>query len=220
MKRVSLSLCVMLFGLILLSTGCAAPGEPSGFLGDYEGFVPGPEGIDLVWRKPGLDLSSYDKVLIERAVVYLDKDSLERAIDPTELKQLTDYFEQALVAALKGAYPIVAEPGPGVLRVRTAITNLKAGSPVTHGTTSIIPVGFVASAVNAAITGTHFGVGEATIEAEFLDGATGERLAAAVDRKVGRKIQFGSGFAKWGHVKSAFDFWAKRLRQRLDEDRK
>jgi hypothetical protein len=220
MKYVNLGLCLVLFGLCHLSTGCAAAGKPSGFLDDYKGFVPGPDGIDLVWRKPGLDLGSYDKVLIERAVVYLDKDSQQRAIDPTELKQLADYFEQALIAALKGGYTIVAEPGPGVLRVRTAITNLKAGSPVVHGTTTIIPVGLVVSGVKAAVTGTHLGVGEATIEAEFLDGATGERLAAALDRKVGRKGQLASGFAKWGHVKSAFEFWAKKLRQRLDEDRK
>jgi hypothetical protein len=50
----------------------------------------------------------------------------------------------------------------------------------------------------------------------MLDSVTGERLAAAVDKRQGGKGVFRG---KWEDTKEAFDFWAKRFRQRLDEAR-
>jgi hypothetical protein len=50
----------------------------------------------------------------------------------------------------------------------------------------------------------------------MLDAVTGERLAAAVDRRQGGKAAFRG---KWEDTKDAFDLWASRFRQRLDEAR-
>lgn len=52
------------------------------------------------------------------------------------------------------------------------------------------------------------------MEMEVLDSMTNERLAAAVDTRSGGKL---AGWSKWGAVKEAFEFWAKRLKKRLDE---
>lgn len=209
-----LASCMLAFVL-----GCTSTPAQSGFLGDYVGFEPDVRGMDLVWRKPGIDLSSYDKVVLDHVVVYMSRDADRGSIDPAELKQLADYFEAALVNALKDAYPVVDGPGPGVLRVRTAITDLKPGKPVAHAVSTVLPIALAASSVKAIATGTHLGVGEVTIEAELLDSTTNERLIAVVDKKVGRKIQVAKGVTEWGHVRAAFGYWAKRLRERLDEDR-
>jgi hypothetical protein len=73
----------------------------------------------------------------------------------------------------------------------------------------------VAGATKAA-SGDNLGTGEAGTEIELLDSLTGERLAAAMDRRQGGKGVFRG---KWEDTKEAFDFWAKRFRQRLDEVR-
>jgi hypothetical protein len=65
-------------------------------------------------------------------------------------------------------------------------------------------------------TDENVGTGEAATEMEVLDSVTGERLAAAVDRRQGGKMAFRG---KWTDAKDAFDFWAKRFRERLDEMR-
>jgi len=132
------------------------------------------------------------------------------------LKELTDYYQQALIKAVEGNYQVVDRPGPGVLWVRVAITGIKPTKPVANTLSTVLPVGWVVSGATKAASGDNMGTGEAASELEGLESMTGERLAAAVDRRQGGKSAFGG---KWDDTKDAFDYWAKRFGQRLDEMR-
>jgi hypothetical protein len=59
-------------------------------------------------------------------------------------------------------------------------------------------------------------VGEAAIGVDLRDSETGERLIAAVDERWGTKA-LRAGFSEWGDVEHAYDFWAKRIRERLTD---
>jgi len=122
-----------------------------------------------------------------------------------------------MIDALDDVYPIVDQPGPGVLRIRCALTDLKPGKPGLNAVTTVLPIGLALSFTKKAVTGAHTNVGQAALEAELLDSQTNERLAAVIDRQAGKKIQVAKGITKWGHVKEAFKFWAERLRFVLDE---
>ena len=52
---------------------------------------------------------------------------------------------------------------------------------------TVLPVGLALSATKGLITGKPSFVGDAQAEAKITDGATGELLAAAIDRRVGSK---------------------------------
>jgi hypothetical protein len=65
---------------------------------------------------------------------------------------------------------------------------------------------------------TQVFVGKCGIEAEVTDSLTNHRLAAAVDERAGTKALRG-GVGKWSDVEEAFDFWAQRLRSRLQKER-
>jgi hypothetical protein len=80
-----------------------------------------------------------------------------------------------------------------------------------------MPVGLALSIVKKGVTGTHMNVGEASMEAEFLDAQTNDRIAVAMDKRSGAKYQVVKGMRKWGHAEDAFNYWAKRLRKFLDE---
>ena len=82
---------------------------------------------------------------------------------------------------------------------------------------AVLPVGVAVNAVSNVATGESVNVGEASIEAEFMDSETGKVIAAMIDRKVGSTYSSGTVKGKWGHAKQAFDTWAKILRKRLDE---
>jgi hypothetical protein len=82
---------------------------------------------------------------------------------------------------------------------------------------TVIPIGLAISIIQRATTGMHTGIGQAAVEAELLDSETNERLTVAIDSKAAEKYKVIKGISKWGHVKAAFDFWAKRLRAFLDE---
>lgn len=213
------------FGLcavVALLAGCAAGGmtnvKQSGFLGDYSQLkAGGDDRAALLYMKPGVNFKQYDAVMFERVTVYLSPEAQSREIDPAMLKELTDYYQNALINAIKDGYKMVDQPGPGVLRVRVAITDVKPSSPVANTLSTIIPVGIVASGATKAVSGDNLGTGEAATEMELLDAQSGERLAAAVDRRQGGKMVFRG---TWEDTRQAFDFWAKRFRERLDEARK
>ena len=204
---------------ILVSLACAPkpPVAPSGYLGDYSGFVPDPEGGErLIYTKPDLDLARYRRVIIDPVVVELRDEGAGEAVDAAQLVALANYLRDALLIALRGAYPVVEEPGPDVLRLRVGLVDVVPTKPVLNTIGTLAIPARAASAAKRAITGTDLFVGEVAIEAEVLDSQTGERLLGLVDRKAGDKFGLREGSTTWGHVAQAFREWAVGFRLTLD----
>jgi hypothetical protein len=208
----------------------------SGFLSDYARLRPvtWADGIQC-WRDPHLDAQKYDKVLISRIVVRL-KPGQAQDIDPTDLKTLTDYFYRSLVGALKPQIPVVDRPGPDVLAMRIALTNLVPTKVVESVAGTAVPYGFVAEAGSGVATGRPAGstpyLGETGMEMQFRDGVSGRVLAECRDTEIGRKYAadmdagvagaaqtWASGylnsFQSWSYAKNAFDKWSALTAQRL-----
>jgi hypothetical protein len=215
---------IWIMGALLLM-GCATTGNTpkdtsadakTGFLGEYYAKLePGPkDGAKLRWLKPGVDWAKYDKVMLDSVVFFFDDDSEYKGIEPNELKKLADDFNQQLVDTLKGPYPIVAEPGPGVLRIRFAITDLQQSNPVLSGVTSIIPVGLAVSVVKKGVTDSWAGSGATGAEMMALDSLTNDVIAVAQDEKT---AGFTERFSKWGSAEEAFKYWAERVKLYLDQ---
>ena len=218
-KKVCWAIIIVFISFSLIaSMGCRSKVKQSGFLDDYPKFEKGPSGgVDLRYLKEGVDFKKYDKIMMDQVVFYFSKDSQYKGMNSDELNQLSEAFHKAMVKELQDAYPFVQEPGPGVLRIRPAITEVKASKPVLNTITTVIPVGLALSIVKKGVTGTHTFVGEASMEAEFLDAETNDRIAVAIDKRSGAKYKVVKGMSKWGHAEDAFNYWAKRLRKFLDE---
>lgn len=213
-RHILATLLMLTCGLLV---GCASTTKeaPSGFLKNYPQFQPGPtDGADQIYTKPGMDLSKYRRVMLDEAQFYLKKSAADQGIQASEIKELSDTFHRAIFEALGNAYPLVTEPGADVLRIRLAISDIETSNPAMSGVTTVLPVGLAISVAKKATTGSYTGVGGASMEVEFLDSMSGERLAAAIDTFNGSKM---SGFSKLGATKEAFEFWAKRLRVTLDK---
>lgn len=191
--------------VILLIGGCSTMKTPkSGFLQDYSEFRVDPKDKSLLWyEKKGTDWKRFKKLMIDPVAVYLHPDARNRAIQPEELEKLTKYFRETVIKEVEDEYPAVDTAGPDVLRIRAAITD-------------VIPVKPVTNVLAVAIIGIPLDMGGAAIEAEFLDSETGERLGAVVDMKLGTPLDI-SGFTPLGHARTAFQRWAKELKQALNE---
>jgi hypothetical protein len=216
---------VLLMGFILVvgcaTTDSAKTGEPvvkARFLGDYYSKLePGPEGgAKLRWLKPGVEFAKYNKLMLDSVIFFFSDDSDYQGIDPQELKEIGDIANKQLVTALKDRYPIVAEPGPDVLRIRFAVTELKQSRPVVSGITSVVPVGLGISIVKKGATGAWSGSGATGAEVMALDSRTNEVIALAKDD---RAAGFTERFSKWGSAEEAFKFWAERIVFFLDNAR-
>ena len=204
---------------IFLSLGVAQaklkPKEYSGFLVDYSQLKPGPKGgVAMVYRKKGVDFKKYNKIMLDHVVFYLKDDAENKGIDPVEMAELSEKFHKSAIDGLGDAYPLVDKPGPDVMRIRVAITDLELPSHTANAINTILPEGTAISTVKKGATGKGTAVGEISMEFEFLDSETNQRIVAGVDRRAGDKIDSTNKLAT---AEDAFKFWAQRLRTRLDE---
>lgn len=230
MKKSVETLLAMVIGLALAGVviSCATPGsqtqetaaEPqkTGFLGEYaQNLAPGPKGgAKMRWLKPGVDFAKYNKVMLDSVIFFFDDDSEYKGIDANELKKLADGFNLQLVTTLKERHPIVAEPGPDVLRVRIAITDLKQSRPGLSGISTVVPIGLGVSILKKGATGSWAGSGSTSAELMALDSLTNDVIAVAQDD---RSAAFTERFTKWGSTEEAFKFWAERIELFLDNAR-
>ncbi|MCP3885071.1 MAG: DUF3313 domain-containing protein, partial [Propionibacteriaceae bacterium] len=171
-----------------------------GFLSDYSKLAPVEGDKDAFKFVDGsVDFSKYQKLLLDRIRVWYKDDSDYKGIDPDELKALTDYFHQAIVKAVGDDYAVVSEPGPDVLRVRIAVTDLVPNKPEASVVSLVVPFAWVADAGSGVAKGeagsTSF-TGEATIEMEALDSATSQQVGAFVDTRVGKKYNWSEGVSE------------------------
>lgn len=167
MNTVVKNVLVMLTGLAL-ATGCAPKVrdlQPSGFLSTYADLRPtqAKDFAQYQYINNDVDFSAYKKIIVDPLVFYMEEDKVKKAIQSNELEKLADDYNGALTNALSDGYPIITRPGPGVMRLRFAITDLVRTD---SGFTYII-----------------------TAEAEILDSQTNERLAAAVDTQESLKVK-------------------------------
>ncbi|NCC26237.1 MAG: DUF3313 domain-containing protein, partial [Deltaproteobacteria bacterium] len=186
---------------MLLLTACATTGHKASlpqakrFLdGYYQKLEPGPPGgAKMRWFKPGADFAKYDKVMLEGVVFYFSPDSEDTRIDAEEMKEISDACNLAVAQAIQEGYPIVAQPGPDVIRIRFAITDLKQSRPVLSAVSTVIPVGLGISLVKKGTTDSWTGSGATKVEVMALDSMTNEVIAAAQDEK---KAEFEDRFSK------------------------
>lgn len=218
MKTGKVVLAVVIGFALMASAGFSAEPKYSGFLeGYYQNLQPGPEGgVKMRWLKPGVMFGKYNKLMVDSVVFFFADDSQYKGIDPNELKELSDSFNQAIVAALKDKYPIVAEPGPDVARLRIAITGIKQSKPVASTVSSLLPIGLAVSLVKKGATGSWSGSGATSAEFEALDSVTNDVILVAVDE---RTAGFTERFSKWGSAQEAFKFWAGRIAAFIDNTR-
>jgi hypothetical protein len=238
MRRLNMTALTLLTALIALSSAGVASARE---LGEYstKDFLSSYDNLEPVDGQPGAysyisdsdALSGYNKVMIDRIKIFLKDDAKYKGIDPTELKELADYFHDAIVKAVSDAYPVVEEAGPDVVRLRVAVTDLVPNKPEASVVTLVVPFLWVGDAGAGAAQGkagsTPF-VGEASVEMEGLDSTSHEQVAAYISTKAAIKYNWVHGvsdgvesymdsYSTWAYTKEAMDGWAQVIRERLDK---
>lgn len=201
MRRTHL-LKVLAIGGVLGQFGCGAKKlETVGFLSDYSHLESVSE-TTLRYTNPRYDLSDYSKFILDPVVVHFHGEAKKPDISPKELAELRQYMYAAVFNAVLQNYDIVRRPGPGVARIRIALTDIEKSSPVMNvvPTTKLVGVG----------------LGGVSMEAELVDSLTGEQIGAIIESQKGKRLSF-KGLSRWGDAKAVMNGWAKRFKERLDE---
>jgi hypothetical protein len=168
--------------------------------------------LKVEYERPGSDFSKFDKLLINDldlsdAIIVPPPWLAEKAFEWQVSEKNQAHFRQEFLASMKDqisgndGYPIVDEPGPGVLQL------------------SVKVVSFMPYAEQKDTKAVTLGSGEMTIQAETRDSQTGELLGIYEGpQEVGKEYQKNTDFTKQKNVKMLFDSWGRRVRLALDRD--
>lgn len=204
MHRSALTTSVLLSALILFG-GCAADYKvaPSGFLAEetYASLDDGEYQDQLVtWSNESVDVADYRAFLVDPIELRIDDDADARDMTDEKKAKLSEYFHGQVVDFLGEDHAIVETPGPEVLRVRIAVTDVRKA--------------VVALNIHPATSIAGFGLGAAAMEAEVTDSITDELVFAMMGGRRGSPF----GLEKldpWGHAKEAMDLWAEHLAENV-----
>ena len=210
---------------VALIAGCAASQqardvETSGFLGsDYGLLREGQENEALlVYRNPSANWAAYDKIKLDPVTIWAGEGSGFEDFSQPDRQALADSFYSAIHQELATDYQMVDALGPGVLHVQVALTDAHTSNPTVDTISSVVPQALLISEAKGASDRQARLRRRGERRAKIADGATGELLAAAVDRRVGGK-SLGGSTDSWNDVRQSFVFWAKQFRYRLCTER-
>ena len=221
--------------LRIMAAACAltlvsgATSAESGFLTDYSKLKPAPgaTGTDRVYVAPGAEkrAAQYTAVMVDEPEILFSADSEYRGMKPEDIKELSTIMRDTLKSRIEagGHYAVVDKPGPNVLYVRSALTELYLKKKA-RGVLAYTPVGAVVKAGSDALRETlsKIDIIEMTLEAELADSQSGEVLSQMVvaqgarkDKAQGQKEQR----MDMDEFRARIHEYGERLRCRLDNGR-
>jgi hypothetical protein len=222
------AVCALLLAAVLPATLAQARDYEKGFLTNYDLLKPrtgraGQPG-DLAYIAPGAmkRLSAYNAVMVDQPEIYFSPDSEIKGMKPDDLNALAENMRDALSGRLaEGGYAVTHQPGPGVVYLRVALTDLVVKKKK-RGLLGYTPVGFVVKSASDAVRETLQKVDfiEMTFQAELIDSVTNDVLGAIVAERGTRKAD--------GQKETRLDLeqfeqsmraWGLRLRCQLDNSK-
>ena len=140
-------------GMALLAAGCSETMNLGStrtydktFLSNYTNLQP--RGKDLIYKTADSQrlLAAARGVMIDQPEVHIAQDSPFTGAKPADLTAIAEALRSQLVEALtKSGYNVVTEPGPNIMLLRTAFTDVYMETKP-RGVLGYTPIGFVVKA--------------------------------------------------------------------------
>lgn len=208
----------LLVTLALLGACKSTPeNTQTGFLGDYSQLQPAPdrEGV-MLYVDRGFDFRPYTKLMFDPVQVQVTPGPDQAQLQPDVMQRIAGQFMQSLQTNLAPGYQIVNQPGPDVLRVRSAITGIEAVKPGA-GAIDYLPIKALYN-VGREAAGAGPRVAQMKGEVEVLAPDGKRVMAATATRQGDDKLPQGETIT-WQSLQPITDYWAKNFRTRLDQVR-
>lgn len=208
-----LSWVMSVFTGVGLLAGAAVAQENSGYLGNTYSKLEdaiSPSGQKARrWLAPDMTPGKYDKVLLEKTVLYPEPHGTDQ-VSMATLKEITAYLDEALRRELGGAIQLVTQPGPKTLRIKPAITAAAAKDQGLKPR-ELIPVALLFAAAKKA-AGKRAKEATISVEYEARDAQTNELVAAGMREGTGRKLERPTDRVTLADFRPVIDGWAKDAR--------
>jgi hypothetical protein len=181
-----------------------------GFLSDYSKLRER-SANSYVYLASGNPLGRYNKFIISPVQMYYDGCPVNGTdvevisggkIKSQDALSFQVYMRDAISSAVRDSgLTVVSTGGPGVAKVRVAITGMKKS-----GFGRNLPLGM--------LTGDR--AGSLSMEAEIIDTVTDDQVGAIVETQTGNRFSW-VDYSSWDDANYVMSEWAKRFKDRLEE---
>ena len=195
---------------ISLAQKKASEKDFSGWLQTYDSLVYNKD-QDAFYFFNEAKRGQYQKLLLDEVVVWGEK--LDK--DPAMAEKASAYMQAGMEKILIDNGLGASEAGPGVLKVRVAITGVEK-SKESLKAHNVIPVSAVFRLGKAA-TGNVATFIDTMFEAEFVDSVTGEQVAATVTKTIGDTEKRSGDEMTFDDVTPVLDQWLARYERTAKE---
>lgn len=161
--------------------------------------VPGVDGV-LRHSPSGKMARDYPKGLIGSVTFFFAEKSKSKDIDADEMKQISDAMKQALVTVAGKNWQIVQQPGPDVVQINVAITDIELKNKK-RGLLGYTPIGLVTTTARN-LAGKRLTLGNAQLQGEIIDSISGDVISIFALEKIG-EFDDKKGMS-WEDVRLAF----------------
>lgn len=202
-------------GMALLAAGCTETKSLTTtrsynqtFLSNYKNLEP--RGKDLVYRTADSQrlLAAARGIMIDQPEVHIAADSPFTGAKPADLTAIAEALRSQLVEALtKAGYNVVTAPGPNILLLRTAFTDVYLEKEA-RGVLGYTPIGFVVGAGVDAMESVMQGYNilGITLQAELIDTGSNALIFELVAQRGGNQQVI-----TFDQYKKQMQTWGQRL---------
>lgn len=208
--RLALALAVIVWSTLTIADREIESEDFSGWMGEYDSLVFVEEKNAFVFFNEA-KRGKYHQVIFESAVIYAPN-----AEGDTEIAiKSSEYLTAGISEMLERKGLLSAQPGPGVLSLKIAITGVEK-SKEDLKVYNFIPVSAVFRTAQAA-TGMVATYIDSMFEAEMADSITGERVAAVVTKGIEETEKRSGDELEFADVKPTLDKWLAQYDKTLDD---
>ena len=167
------------------------------------------------------DLANYDAIMVDQPEIFISPDSDYKGVKPDDLKAIADLMRSSLMERMEEHYNMVNNPGPGVLYLRLALTDLelvKKKRPILAFT----PLGFVTYGTMQAAAkdlSKKVRLDYMTLELELTDSVTEEVLAAGLISRGEEERGEDTQIVSWEEFVAFLENLGKRIGCRMSNAR-
>lgn len=182
----------------------------SGWMKDYDSLVYNEQRNAFLFFNEA-KRGTYKKVILDEVTVY----SKNGEADAEIAGKATSYLAQGLADLLDSKGLAASDPGPGVLRLKLAITGAEKSKEDLKAY-NFVPVAAVFRGAQAA-TGNVATYIDAMFEAQMVDSVSGERVAAIVAKGIEETEKRSGDALTFDDVKPTLDKWLAQYNETLDK---
>jgi len=151
----------------------------------------------LVYRAPDIQPGKYKAIFVDSADIYRAADADFGGASEADKTRLAEKLSTDFKSALaKHRYPLVTQPGEGVVRLHLILAGIRESKPVASTALRLTPLGLGMSAGNTLAGHDSALVGSVTVSGELIDAQSGEPLAGFVATESPIALDLTSGLGK------------------------